>query len=57
MSGDELILESGMRSVLMAKFAGDSERSFFEVAGDLIGAGEGLGDLSINCDCLKGYGE
>lgn len=35
----------------------DSERSFFEVAGDLIGAGEGPGDLSTNPDYLKGYGE
>ena len=35
----------------------NSERSFFEVAGDLIGAGEGPGDLSTNADYLKGYGE
>ncbi len=35
----------------------DSDRSFFEVAGDLIGAGEGLGDLSTNAEYLKGYGE
>ena len=57
MAGDELTLESGMRSVLMAKLTGKSERSFFEVAGDLIGAGEGPGDLSTNPDYLKGYGE
>ena len=50
MAGDELTLESGMRSVLMAKLAGNSERSFFEMAGDLIGAGEGPGDLSTNPD-------
>jgi hypothetical protein len=35
----------------------DSDRSFFEVAGDLIGAGEGPGDLSTNAEYLKGYGE
>ena len=35
----------------------NSERSFFEVAGDLIGAGEGPRDLSTNPDYLKGYGE
>ncbi len=35
----------------------NSARSFFEVAGDLIGAGEGPGDLSTNADYLKGYGE
>ena len=56
-AGDELTLESGMRSVLMAKLGGNSERSFFEMAGDLIGAGEGPGDLSTNPDYLKGYGE
>ena len=57
MAGDELTLESGMRSVLMAKLAGNSERSFFDMAGNLIGAGEGPGDLSTNPDYLKGYGE
>ena len=69
MSGEELNLESkglsaefqgldreGMRSVLMTKLAGNSERSFFEMVGDLIGAGEGPGDLSTNSDYLKGYG-
>ena len=56
MSGDELTLESGMRSVLMTKLARSSERSFFEVAGDFIGAGEGPEDLSTNPDYLKGYG-
>ena len=35
MAGDELTLESGMRSVLMTKLARNSGRSFFEVAGDL----------------------
>ena len=35
----------------------DSERSFFEVAGASIGAGEGPGDLSTNAEYLKGYGE
>ncbi len=38
-------------------FQTDSERSFFEVAGELIGAGEGPGDLSTNSEYLKGYGE
>ena len=56
MAGEELTLESGMRSVLMTKLARSSERSFFEAAGDLIGAGEGPGDLSTHPDYLKGYG-
>jgi hypothetical protein len=34
----------------------ESERSFFEVAEALIGAGEGPGDLSTNAKYLKGYG-
>jgi hypothetical protein len=34
-----------------------AERSFFEVAQDLIGAGEGLGDLSTNPDYMQGYGQ
>jgi hypothetical protein len=38
-------------------FQTDPERSFFEVAGELIGAGEGPGDLSTNSEYLKGYGE
>ncbi len=33
------------------------DRSFFEVAGALIGAGEGPGDLSTNAEYLKGYGK
>jgi hypothetical protein len=33
------------------------ELSFFEVAQDLIGAGEGPGDLSTNPDYLQGYGQ
>lgn len=35
----------------------NSERSFFEVAGDLIGACEGPSDLSMNPVYLKDYGE
>lgn len=31
--------------------------SFFDVAQDLIGAGEGPGDLSTNPDYMQGYGE
>jgi hypothetical protein len=31
--------------------------SFFDVAKDLIGAGEGPGDLSTNPDYLQGYGQ
>lgn len=33
-----------------------SERSFFEVVGDLIRAGEGPGDPSTNSVYLKSYG-
>jgi hypothetical protein len=35
----------------------ESDRSFFEVAGEWIGAGEGPGDLSTNAEYLKGYGK
>jgi hypothetical protein len=35
----------------------NSERSFFEVAQDLIGAGEGPGDLSTNPEYMRGYGQ
>jgi hypothetical protein len=34
-----------------------AERSFYEVAEDLIGAGEGPGDLSTNPDYMQGYGQ
>ena len=33
------------------------EISFFDVAQDLIGAGEGSGDLSTNPDYMQGYGQ
>lgn len=34
-----------------------TSRSFFEVAHDWIGAGEGAGDLSTNPDYMQGYGQ
>ncbi len=34
-----------------------AERSFFEVAHVLIGAGEEPGDLSMNSDYMEGYGQ
>lgn len=39
--------------------AGESEepKSFAEAAGDIIGMGEGPGDLSTNPDYMKGYGQ
>ncbi len=36
---------------------GQAQRSFFEVAKDSIGAGEGPGDLSTNLDYMQGYGQ
>jgi hypothetical protein len=36
---------------------GQAQLSFFEVAKDSIGAGEGPGDLSTNPDYLKDYGQ
>ena len=32
-------------------------QSFFDVAQNLIGAGEGSGDISTNPDYMKGYGQ
>jgi hypothetical protein len=32
-------------------------KSFFDVAQNLIGAGEGSGDISTNPDYMKGYGQ
>ncbi|MBW4443940.1 MAG: hypothetical protein KME10_22480 [Plectolyngbya sp. WJT66-NPBG17] len=35
----------------------ESPRSFFDVAREYIGRGEGASDLSTNPDYMKGYGE